>query len=207
MRTLTTAAANRIASGRYGWRRMFKFEIGPGYAYWDGAEPYACVAGTGIDDLAAGITYQPGGHILDLMLQPAALDGSAGGFSLTLDARNDPRLSGNVLSSLETAPYHRKRGVVSVMILDPDSLAVDQVMVIGVGYAGAARRKQTFRADGQIEREWIEWPFYSRMQDWQGPGAHDATDDSQKDTYSGDRVFENVMEPSRRKNWAEGVTA
>lgn len=207
MRSLTTAAANRIASGLYGWRRMFKFEMNPPAAFWDGDEPYSCVAGTGIDDLAAGITYQPGGRLLELTLDPGGLDGAASGFTITLDPENPNALTPDMLASLDRSPYHRKRGIVSVMILDPATRAVDQVMVLGVGYAGAARTRETYAADGSLERRWIEWPFYSRMQDWQGPGAHDATDESQKDTFPGDRVFENTMTPSERKNWAEGVTA
>lgn len=124
---IPSALTAAIASGAYVLRRGVTFDFPSGlYAFWDGDAPFT----------TSGVTYAPGGSLLEISEIPSAADLSSSSVTLTLRAIPDVGLTPDVLGSIEDETYHQRPATISLFFFDPSGALLAEQRV----YAGYVDR-------------------------------------------------------------------
>lgn len=109
--TLPTAATEAMASGGVILRTGIAFDFPSGlYAFWDGDHPF----------LWSGLTFQPGGGLLEISEIPAASDMSSSPVTVKLRALPDAGLTPDVLGTIEEEIYHQRPVTIWAFFFSPD---------------------------------------------------------------------------------------
>jgi hypothetical protein len=206
MKTLSAAAEAALRAGSIVKRRMVKFEFASGtYAFWDGLAPIT-PSGTGVDAGASGVTFQPGGSLIDVTVGQVGTTGEAPKITLALRAVPNSQLSPDKLASIFAEAYQGRRVSVFRALIDVDTAAIVDVSLRARGYLDQVVEVIADNVAGGLGDARLEATVENRMIEWNRAGGHDRNHESQIRTFPGDRGLGNLDRVSSIRKWGKGAT-
>jgi hypothetical protein len=202
MKTYTANALAALASDRIKKRRMILITVGTTqYGFWDGSEDFTPAAGINVDSAAAGKLFQPGGSLISVERGSTNINGTAPELTLRLRSTPNAELTPDILATILTEDYHRKRAWLFRAIFTED----DELIEVALRDRGFMDNVSLVE-DPEAGTAMIEAKVESKLIDFSRGGAHDRNDESQRSTFSGDKGLGNIERASQLKRWGKGVT-
>jgi hypothetical protein len=204
MKTFSTAATDALSSGAFWKARFFRFHWGVNYGFWDG-DTDITPTGSNIDADALNFTFKAGGSLIEFQHDQVGLDASAPKFTMRLRAIRDTALSPDVLGTIRSQPYHRKRVSVFHGLLNNADRSIIHIVLFARGYIDEIPMFREPDGDGNMQA-YLQGSVENNIIEWNRRGAHDRNDESQRLTFPGDKGLSNRDRTSKALKWAKGVS-
>lgn len=175
--SIPSGAQAALNSGRIVMRTGITFDFPSGlYAFWDGEGPFAW----------SGLTFAPGGGLLEISEIPASADMSSVPVTVKLRAVPDSALTADVLGTIEDEAYHQRPVTIYAFFFSVD----DRSLLAGIRhYAGYLDQIEHIDGAGDYH---LEARLESRARDHTKTGYRMHTTADQEQVSPGDMFFQHV---------------